>query len=85
MGPKNFNPMRHYIISLALLAYTWDYNCKTVLRSIITPRYNLRQQEKLSLKPDQGCNQKSRQNIEAGEGKMESYCTAQCTVGEFGP
>ena len=31
----------------------------------------------LSSKPCQGCNQKSRQNIEAGEGEVEGYCTVQ--------
>lgn len=31
----------------------------------------------LFFKPCQGCNQKSRQNIEAGEGEVEGYCTVQ--------
>ena len=41
--------------------------------SKVTYRHRL----KLLLKPCQGCNQKSRQSIEAGEGEVEGYCTIQ--------
>ena len=58
-------------------AWTLQRESRSDFTSITTPRYNFQTQEKISLKPHQGCNQKSRQNIETGEGEVEGYCTVQ--------
>ena len=58
-------------------AWTLRRENRSNFTSITTPRYNFQTQEKISLKPHQGCNQRSRQNIETGEGEVEGYCTVQ--------